>query len=100
MTPTETIQRPRQRSARRAGSGRTRTAAQTHANKRQNGEIRDAGRRVVKAYESTWDKIASYEDKVADKTKVDWVTDILRAQARLTRKVSKAYGSEARKLLA
>lgn len=100
MTPTEAPQRPRQRSARPAGRGQTKTTAQTNANKRRNGEFRDAGRRVVKAYESTWDKIASYEDKVADKSKVDWVTDILRAQARVTRKVSRAYGSEARKLLA
>jgi hypothetical protein len=99
MAPTETPQRPRQRSARRAGRGRTRASAQTTASKRRNGEIRDAGRRVIKAYETTWDKIASYEDKVADKTKVEWVTDVLRAQARVTRKVSRAYGSEARKLL-
>jgi hypothetical protein len=99
MAPTETPQRPRQRSARRAGRGRTKTTAQTSANKRRNGEIRDTGRRVIKAYEATWDKIASYEDKVADKSKVDWVADIVRAQARLTRKVSKAYGSEARKLI-
>ena len=100
MTPTETPQSPRQRSARRAGRGRTRASAQTIASKRRNGEIRDAGRRVIKAYETTWDKIASYEDKVADKSKVNLVTDILRAQARVTRKVSRAYGSEARKLLA
>jgi hypothetical protein len=98
MTATETSQSPRQRSARRAGSGRSKT--QTNASKRRNGEIRDAGRQVIKAYETTWDKIASYEDKVADKSKVDWVTDVLRAQARVTRKVSRAYGSEARKLLA
>jgi hypothetical protein len=100
MTPIETSQRPRQRTARRAARGRTKTPAQTTASKRRNGEIRDAGRRVIKAYETTWDKIASYEDKVADKSKVDWVTDILRAQARVTRKVSRAYGSEARKFLA
>jgi hypothetical protein len=99
MTPTETPQRPRQRSARRAGRGRARASAQTTASKRRNGEIRDAGRRVIKAYETTWDKIASYEDTVADKSKVEWVTDVLRAQARVTRKVSRAYGSEARKLL-
>jgi hypothetical protein len=98
MTP-EAPQRPRQRSARRAGRGQTKTTAQTNADKRPNGEIRDAGRRAVKAYESTWDKIASYEDKVADKGKVDWVRDIFRAQARVTRKVSRAYGSEARKLI-
>ena len=98
MTP-QAPQRPRQRSARRAGRGQTNTTAQTNADKRRNGEIRDAGRRAVKAYESTWDKIASYEDKVADKSKVDWVRDIFRAQARVTRKVSRAYGSEARKLL-
>ena len=76
------------------------TTAQTTASRRRDGEIRDAGRRVIKAYETTWDKLASYEDKVADKSKVDWVTDILRAQARVTRKVSRAYGSEARKFLA
>src|SRR5438270_2565208 len=99
MAPTETPQRPRQRSAPRAGRGRTKTTAQTTANKRRNGEIRDAGRRVIKAYESTWDKIASYEDKMADKSKVDLVKDVFRAQARITRKVSKAYGSEARRLI-
>jgi hypothetical protein len=99
MTPTETSQRPRQRSARRTARGRTKTTGQTNAAKRRNGEIRDGGRRFIKAYETTWDRIASYEDKVADKSKVDWVTDILRAQARVTRKVSRAYGSEARKLI-
>lgn len=100
MTPVETSQRPRQRSAGRGGRGRTNPTAHTTASKRRNGEIRDVGRQAIKAYETTWDKIASYEDKVADKSKVDWVTDILRAQARVTRKVSRAYGSEARKLLA
>jgi hypothetical protein len=99
MTPAETSQRPRQRSDRRAGRARTSATTQTNANKRRNGEIRHAGRRVIKAYESTWDKIASYGDKVADKSKVDLVKDVFRAQARITRKVSKAYGSEARSLI-
>jgi hypothetical protein len=36
---------------------------------------------------------------VADKSKVDLVKDVFRAQARITRKVSKAYGSEARRLI-
>ena len=99
MTPAATTQRPGQRSDRRAGRARTSATIQTNANKRRDGEIRDAGRRVIKAYESTWDKIASYEDKVADKSKVDLVTDVFRAQARITRKVSKAYGSEARRLI-
>jgi hypothetical protein len=99
MIPAEEPQRPRQRSARRAGRGQTRTTAQTNADKRRNGELRHAGRRVVKAYEATWDRIASYEDKVADESNIDWVRDIFRAQARVTRKVSRAYGSEARKLI-
>ena len=60
---------------------------------------RRAGRRTVRVYESTWGKVADLEDKVAEKIPVDWVTDVARAQARVTRKVSKAYGLEARKLI-
>jgi len=66
-------------------------------------EIHDAGRktgrRVVKVYESTWNKVADYQDKVADTSRVDWIADVARAQARLTREISSAYSSEARKLI-
>jgi len=62
-------------------------------------DLRKAGRRVLKVYEETWDTVADYQDKAADKSRVDWLADVARAQARVTRKVSKAYGSEARKLI-
>jgi hypothetical protein len=84
-----------------AGNGRTRTGSRSIDG--LGGDVRKAGRRTsrraVRAYESTWAKVADLEDRVADKSPVDWITDVARAQARVTRKVSHAYSLEARKLI-
>src|SRR5688572_4278220 len=100
MAATKTPKNSRQRTARRDPSGQRRATGEPAAKTtRRNRETRDAGRRVVKAYESTWDKVADFQDTVADKSRVDWLADLARAQARITRKISSAYGAEARKLI-
>ena len=60
---------------------------------------RKAGFGAVEAVETTWSTVADYQDKVADSTKIDWIADAARAQANLTREVTRLYSSTARDLL-
>jgi hypothetical protein len=60
---------------------------------------RNAGTGFLEAYEQTLQTFADYQDKVADQTKVDWIASIARAQANLTREVTRVYTSTARDVL-
>jgi hypothetical protein len=97
MTQTKT--RPRTRRSTTNGHRTSATRAKKTRVDEVRKDLRKAGRRVVKLYEETWDTVADYQDKVADKSRVDWLADLARAQARIMRKVSSAYGTEARKLI-
>ncbi|MEO8688911.1 MAG: hypothetical protein ABI611_11925 [Solirubrobacteraceae bacterium] len=58
-----------------------------------------AGTTFIDAYEKTFQTVADYQDKVADQTKVDWIAGIARAQANLTREITRVYASTARDVL-
>jgi len=52
---------------------------------------RKAGLDFLEAYEEMLRNFADYQDKVADASQVDWITNMARAQANFTREVSGAY---------
>jgi hypothetical protein len=54
---------------------------------------------ILDAYESTLNSVADFQDKVADSSQVEWVGNIVHAQAELTRGVAKVYASTARGLI-
>jgi hypothetical protein len=58
-----------------------------------------AGNTYLDIYEKTLNSIADYQEKVAEKSQVDWVTTIANAQASFTRDLAGAYSSAARSLL-
>ena len=60
---------------------------------------RKAGVSLLDAYESTAKTVADYQDKLADQTQVEWIASAARAQANLTREVSKVYANIGRELL-
>lgn len=60
---------------------------------------RRAGRTYLDIYEKTLNSIADYQEKVGEKSQVDWVTTIANAQASFTRDLASAYSSAARSLL-
>ena len=68
-----------------------------------NEQVLDLGRKtsatILDAYESTLNTVADYQDKVADQTQVEWVANVARSQAELTRGVAKVYASTARGLI-
>jgi hypothetical protein len=72
--------------------------------------IRDLNERIIESskkagnvyldiYEKTLNSIADYQEKVGEKSQVDWVTTIANAQASFTRDLAGAYSSAARSLL-
>ena len=85
----------------------TKTANQTNAAadslRDVNEQVLDFGRKasasVLDAYESTLKTFADYQDKVADTSQVEWVSNLAHAQAELTRGVAKVYASTARGLI-
>jgi hypothetical protein len=68
-----------------------------------NEQILDFGRKtsatVLDAYESTLKTVADYQDKLAETSQVEWVSNLAHAQAELTRGVAKVYASTARGLI-
>jgi len=60
---------------------------------------RNAGTGFLEAYEKNLETYATYQDKVADQTKVDWLASIARAQANFTRDISRVYTKTAREVL-
>jgi hypothetical protein len=68
-----------------------------------NEQILDFGRKtsatVLDAYESSLKTFAGYQDKLADTSKVEWISNFGHAQAELTRGVAKVYASTARGLI-
>jgi hypothetical protein len=68
-----------------------------------NEQVLDFGRKtsatILDAYETTFKTVADYQDKVADSSQVEWVSNIAHAQAELTRGVAKVYASTARGLI-
>ena len=68
-----------------------------------NEQILDFGRKtsatVLDAYETTLNSWADYQDKVADSTRIEWISSLAHAQAELTRGVAKVYASTARGLI-
>jgi hypothetical protein len=85
----------------------TKTANQTDAAAESlrdvNEQVIDFGRKtsatILDAYESTLKTFAEYQDKVAESSQVEWVSNIAHAQAELTRGVAKVYASTARGLI-
>jgi hypothetical protein len=67
-----------------------------------NEQILDFGRKttatVFDAYEATLNSVAEYQDKVAETSPVEWISNLAHAQADLTRGVAKVYASTARGL--
>ena len=85
----------------------TKTANQTDAAAESlrdvNEQVLDFGRKtgatILDAYESTLKTFADYQDKVAETSQIEWVSNIAHAQAELTRGVAKVYASTARGLI-
>ena len=88
-------------------TSQTKTANQTDAAAESlrdvNEQILDFGRKtgasVLDAYESTLKTFADYQDKVADTSQIEWVSNLAHAQAEFTRGVAKVYASTARGLI-
>jgi hypothetical protein len=97
------------------GSSARSTANQGQRAAEQNVEaaaerIRDLNERIIESskkagnvyldiYEKTLNSIADYQEKIGEKSQVDWVTTIAGAQASFTRDLAGAYSSAARSLL-
>ncbi len=66
-------------------------------------QVLEAGRRAglsyLDAYDATARTVADYQERVAGASQVEWVASAVRAQANLTREVSRVYTSTARDLL-
>jgi hypothetical protein len=109
-----TSSRSKTRSSSKSGS--TKSSAQS--NKRAAGDpteaaaerIRDLNERIIESskkagntyldiYEKTLNSIADYQEKVGERSQVDWVSTIANAQANFTRDLAGAYTSAARTLL-
>jgi hypothetical protein len=58
-----------------------------------------AGLRFLEAYEANVKSYADYQDNVADAAPVEWVATAARAQANLTREITRVYGATTRDLL-
>jgi hypothetical protein len=72
--------------------------------------IRDLNERIVEAskkaggayldtYEKALESIADYQETVAKRSDIDWVSTIVEAQAKFTRELTKVYISTGRKLV-
>jgi hypothetical protein len=68
-----------------------------------NEQVLDFGRKasatVLDAYESTLKTVADYQEKVAETSQPEWISNLGHAQAELTRGVAKVYASTARGLV-
>jgi hypothetical protein len=77
--------------------------AATESPRDVNEQIIDFGRKttatVLDAYETTLNSVADYQDKVAETSQVEWISNLAHAQAELTRGVAKVYASTARGLI-
>jgi len=66
-------------------------------------QVLEAGRRAglsyLDAYDATARTVADYQERLAGASQVEWVTSAVRAQANLTREVSRVYTTTARQLL-
>jgi hypothetical protein len=60
---------------------------------------RKAGVEFLEGYEQLIRTVADYQEKMADASQVDWVTNIVRAQAGFTRDIVGAYTKAARDTL-
>ena len=60
---------------------------------------RNAGASFLDAYEKNVKTFADYQDKVAETSQVEWISNLAHAQAELTRGVAKVYASTARGLI-
>jgi hypothetical protein len=60
---------------------------------------RKAGVEFLEGYEQLLRTVADYQDKMADASQVDWVTNIVRAQASFTRDIATAYTKAVRDTL-
>ncbi len=69
-----------------------------------NEKVLEVGRRLagstIDSYERAAFTVADLQEKVADASRVEWVTTVASAQAGLTRELTKAYTKAARELLA
>jgi hypothetical protein len=82
----------------------TRDAEQVMANIRAlNEQILEAGRSAglefLDAYERTLRTFADYQDKLADASQSDWLTQMMKAQANFTRDVVSAVSEVSRSTL-
>ena len=57
---------------------------------------RKAGLDFLEGYEQLLRTVADYQEKMADASQVDWVTNIVKAQADFTRHIAGAYTKAAR----
>ncbi len=66
-------------------------------------QVLDAGRRAglsyLDAYDATARTVADLQERLAGASQVEWIASAVRAQANLTREVSRVYTSTARELL-
>jgi D-tyrosyl-tRNA(Tyr) deacylase len=68
-----------------------------------NDQVAELGKKAtlqsLDAYESSMNSLADYHDKVAETAQVEWIVTASRAQAKLTREITKAYTTTTRELL-
>jgi hypothetical protein len=60
---------------------------------------KEAGVSFLEAYEDMVKTFADYQDKAADSTQVEWLSQAAKAQADFTRSLSKLYADSAREML-
>jgi hypothetical protein len=60
---------------------------------------RKAGGAYLDVYERSLKTIVDYEESLANATAVDWLQQVLEAQANLTREIGEMYASTARDML-
>lgn len=60
---------------------------------------RKAGNTYLDAYESMLNTLVSYQEGLASATPVDWIQNVLEAQANFTRELGNLYASTARDAL-
>ncbi len=68
-------------------------------NERAIDAARKAGSAYLDAYERTLKSIVEYEERLAGASPVDWVRNVIEAQAEFTREVGNLYASTAREFL-
>ena len=60
---------------------------------------KQAGGAYLDAYEKTLESIADYQENAAKPTDVEWISNVVDAQARFTRELTKLYVNTGRELL-